>query len=95
MSSAQAALQQATDDAQREAVRADLVQAVADLTEAPPPPEPAPTPAPVTHTPTAQAGTGLEDDAEMREIFVDEAREVLQGAREAMQRLDEQPRGPG
>ena len=38
-----------------------------------------------------QGSTGLEEDDEMREIFIDEAREVIQGADEALQRLGESP----
>ncbi len=41
--------------------------------------------------PQVQGSTGLEDDAEMREIFIDEAREVLQGARQGLQRLVHAP----
>jgi HPt (histidine-containing phosphotransfer) domain-containing protein len=50
---------------------------------------------PVRSTPAPQAevqgSTGLEEDEEMREIFIDEAREVIQGADEALQRLDDTP----
>ncbi|HYN62168.1 MAG TPA: Hpt domain-containing protein, partial [Rubrivivax sp.] len=92
MVSAQAALLRATDDVQRQAARTDLAQAVAELAE--PQREPSvqqpmrATPAP---QPEVHGSTGLEDDAEMREIFIDEAREVLQGAHEALQRLHASP----
>ena len=46
-------------------------------------------------SPKCMGSTGLEDDAEMREIFIEEAREVLQGAREALARLGERARRPG
>jgi chemosensory pili system protein ChpA (sensor histidine kinase/response regulator) len=49
-----------------------------------PPPPPAPVPPP---RPAPVGGTGLEDDAEMREIFVEEAREVVAEARDAVERL--------
>ena len=47
-----------------------------------------PPPAP---QPEVQGSTGLEEDEEMREVFIDEAREVIQGADEALERLDETP----
>ena len=93
MASAQAALNRATDDTQRQAARADLAQAVAGLAE--PEHREQAVQQPVRATPEpqpeVQGSTGLEDDAEMREIFIDEAREVLQGAREALARLGERP----
>ena len=91
MATAQQALQRATDDEQREKARNDLAQAVAGLS-APAEPESAP-PQPVRATPEPQpevlGSTGLEEDEEMREVFIDEAREVIQGADEALQRLGE------
>jgi len=48
----------------------------------PPAPKPAPAPA-VT--------SGLEDDAEMREIFIEEAREVVAAARGSLEKLVDQP----
>jgi chemosensory pili system protein ChpA (sensor histidine kinase/response regulator) len=99
--SAQVALQRATDDDQRQAVRADLAQAVAELAD---PgrlaePEPTPTQQPVRHTPAPApdvlGSTGLEDDPEMREIFVEEAREVVQDATAALQRLAADPEEVG
>ena len=93
MVSAQTALQRATDDEQRQAARADLAQAVAGLSDAPAPPPAAQQPVRSTPEPLpqVQGSTGLEDDAEMREIFIDEAREVLQGARQGLQRLAHAP----
>jgi len=91
MVSAQAALQRATDDEQRQAARDELAQAVAGLAVPSPAQPPALPPQPVRSTPEplaeVQGSTGLEDDAEMREIFIDEAREVLQEARQGLQRL--------
>ncbi|HEX6019375.1 MAG TPA: Hpt domain-containing protein [Burkholderiaceae bacterium] len=55
-----------------------------------PPPVPKPPAAPVVSTPT-----GLEDDAEMREIFLEEAREVMQNAREALVQLAKNPSDAG
>lgn len=54
---------------------------------APPPPAPRPAPAPA---PTPAAASGLEDDAEMREIFIEEAREVIENARASLAKLGEQ-----
>jgi chemosensory pili system protein ChpA (sensor histidine kinase/response regulator) len=94
MASAQQALQRATDDEQREKARSDLAQAVADLA-APAEPEAPAVQQPVRSTPEplpeVQGSTGLEEDEEMREVFIDEAREVIQGADEALQRLGESP----
>ena len=45
-----------------------------------PPPKPAP-----------QGGTGLEDDPEMRDIFIEEAREVIADAHAAVDRLHDAP----
>jgi chemosensory pili system protein ChpA (sensor histidine kinase/response regulator) len=93
MVSAGAALGRATDDAQRQAARAELAQAVAGLAE--PAHREVAVQQPVRATPEPQpevhGSTGLEDDVEMREIFIDEAREVLQGAREALARLGDRP----
>jgi chemosensory pili system protein ChpA (sensor histidine kinase/response regulator) len=94
MASAQQALQRATDDEQRQAVRSELAQAVADLT-GPAAAEPAAAQQPARATPApqpeVQGSTGLEEDDEMREVFIDEAREVIQGADEALRRLGETP----
>ncbi|MFN9745477.1 MAG: Hpt domain-containing protein [Betaproteobacteria bacterium] len=55
-------------------------------------PEPEPLPAPVPPPrPAPAGGTGLEDDAEMREVFVEEAREVVTEARAAVERLAADP----
>jgi len=84
-------LRRVTDDQQRRAVRTDLARSLAGL--GPPPPEPLPPPAPVPapRAPAAAGGTGLEDDAEMRGVFIEEAREVLAEAIDALGRLAETP----
>lgn len=66
-----------------------LPSAPAPLATAPAPlaaPRPAPAPAPAPAT-----SSGLEDDAEMREIFIEEAREVIENARASLAKLAEQP----
>ena len=45
--------------------------------------------------PVVTAQTGLEDDAEMREIFLEEAREVMQTARDALAQLAKNPNDMG
>jgi chemosensory pili system protein ChpA (sensor histidine kinase/response regulator) len=93
MVSAQAALERAGDEAGRQAARAGLAQAVAELSPPVLAPEAPAVPAAVRITPApgAVGDTGLEDDAEMREIFIDEAREVLHGAHDALVRLGDAP----
>ena len=83
--SAQRALDSAGDDATRHAVRAELAQAMTEL--APPAPAPQPAPVPVPASPVAD----LEEDPEMREIFIEEAREVVDGARASLEKLADQP----
>jgi chemosensory pili system protein ChpA (sensor histidine kinase/response regulator) len=90
MVSAQAALERAGDDAERQAVRAGLAQAVAELAAPqllPELPAERPTEVRMTPAPNAEGDTGLEEDAEMRAIFIEEAREVLQDADAALARL--------
>ncbi len=78
----------------RAAAGAQLAAAADAL--APPVPEPAPAPAPLppARPPAAAGDTGLEDDAEMREIFLEEAREVVADAGAALERLAEAPESP-
>jgi chemosensory pili system protein ChpA (sensor histidine kinase/response regulator) len=94
---ASAALRGALDATQRQSVRQDLARALAGF--APQPPEVAPPAVPVPPpkaTPAAAPGqTGLEDDAEMREIFIEEAREVVTDAGAALERLAETPENTG
>ncbi|MEW6704622.1 MAG: Hpt domain-containing protein [Pseudomonadota bacterium] len=111
MSTAQAALEHAQDDGQRQAVREELAQAMADFVStysgaslqpelpvlpaapaaAAAPAAQAPAPAPAAPAAAAPGATGLEDDAEMREIFLEEAREVMQGAHDALAALGDEP----
>ena len=53
----------------------------------------APPPAPAAAAPAASSG--LEDDAEMREIFIEEAREVVEAARASLAKLADQPEDLG
>jgi chemosensory pili system protein ChpA (sensor histidine kinase/response regulator) len=82
----------ATDD-ERRAVREELAQAMTDfvqsthaatLDEAPQVTRPLPL---LPSTPTPAGQTGLEDDAEMRDIFLEEAREVVGNAHRALAAL--------
>ena len=63
---------------------APAVPAVPDAPE----PEPMPATPPAAATPVL---SGLEDDPEMREVFLEEAHEVLHNAREGLRRLGEWP----
>ncbi len=90
VSSAQRALALSTDAPSRQAVGAGLAQAVDQLQAPPTAAEPAPAPAPLP-----PATTNLEDDAEMREIFLEEAREVIAAARASLQQLADSPEDLG
>ncbi len=96
---AQQALADAHDSESKAAVRADLAQAVSELSMAVPIPEmPVSAPVPAVRAdakPVAPGDTGLEDDAEMREIFIEEAREVIAAARQALQNLAANAEGLG
>ena len=94
LSEARAAVEQGDlTDAQVHAVREQVAQAVADFVATASDPvgldEPASTkpaaPAPV------MAGSGLEEDDEMREIFLEEAREVMGNALAALEALQSSP----
>ena len=99
LAAAQAALDQAlqTDDAESTAAaREQVSQVLADLTQPEPEPEPEapsfPPQALLAPTPVVEVqATGLEEDDEMREIFLEEAREVIDQAREGLQSLRDQP----
>lgn len=96
---AQAALDQALqadDAASTAAAREQVSQVLADLTQPEPEPEPEapafPPQALLAPTPAVEVeATGLEEDDEMREVFLEEAREVIDEAREGLQSLREQP----
>ena len=90
LATAHRGLREGNDAATRARMRGELAE-IAGLTAPPvaePPPPPAPVPPP---KPAPAGGTGLEDDAEMREIFVEEAREVVADAQAAVERLAQAP----
>ncbi|MFT3817704.1 MAG: Hpt domain-containing protein [Rubrivivax sp.] len=91
VSSARRALAQATDEQTRQAVSAELAQTVGQMLPVAPPPLPAPSPAPLPAT----TADNLEDDAEMREIFLEEAREVIAAARASLDALAGSPEDVG
>ena len=99
LAAAQAALDQALqadDAASTAAAREQVSQVLADLTQPEPEPEPEapafPPQAPLAPTPVVEVeATGLEEDDEMREVFLEEAREVIDEARQGLQVLREQP----
>ena len=83
---AQSALLHAADEPSRGAVRAELAAALAAAIAARKPAAPdLPAPAPVP--PAVPGHSGLEDNAEVREIFIEEAREVIADALDALERL--------
>ncbi len=90
LSDAEATLRGAADEGARAAVRADLAAAVAALSPPALPAAPAPAPLPPDR-PLVAGSTGLEDDAEMRDIFIEEAREVIADAQAALERLADAP----
>ena len=78
------------DPQARLALRAELSAAAQGLGA--PAPEAVPASAPVPPPSVApQGGTGLEDDAEMRDVFIEEAREVVTDAQAAVDRLQSAP----
>ena len=85
LAGAQRGLRDSVDPTSSRAVRAELVRAVAAATTPVPMPMPVARPVPAPR-PTPVGGTGLEDDAEMRVIFIEEAREVTDQALQALQR---------
>jgi chemosensory pili system protein ChpA (sensor histidine kinase/response regulator) len=91
LSSAHFGLCGGVDVQARQALRLELAAAVAGLgavaaADVLPPPAPVPPP-----KPAPQGGTGLEDDEEMRDIFIEEAREVVADATDAIERLLSMP----
>lgn len=100
VSHAQEGLQQAQGNADDIAeVRGELSEALVEFVNTAtgpmgldPIPEPKPAaPAPVAVTAPAEATVDLAEDDEMREIFLEEAREVVQGAQAACRDLTEAP----
>ncbi|AKJ27769.1 Hpt domain-containing protein [Caldimonas brevitalea] len=99
LSSAQEAVQQVElGQADAQDAREQVAQAMADfvstaseaITLAPPEPASAAAPAPRLDT-TPATSSGLEEDDEMRSIFLEEAQEVMTHAGEALDRLVESP----
>ena len=93
MHAVKTAFADAQNDNERQAVRDELAQAMADFVhtsseaaalDALPPSRPTPL---LPTTPTPAGKTGLEDDDEMREIFLEEAREVIGGAEQSLAAL--------
>ncbi len=93
MQAVKTAFADARDDEQRQAVREELAQAMADFVhtsseaaalDALPAARPA---VALNASPTPAGKTGLEDDVEMREIFLEEAREVIANAEQALAAL--------
>ena len=77
--------------AQAAKVMTELVKPHVDAQASKPAPlKPLPPPA-VAAPPVPPGQTGLEDDTEMRDIFLEEAREVMQTAREALAQLAKTP----
>ncbi|RZL09198.1 MAG: hybrid sensor histidine kinase/response regulator, partial [Rubrivivax sp.] len=105
VASAQAALERAADHGDDEQVqqqsREEVVAALNDFVQSmsepmgldPLPDVPAELAQPplVPFKPTQPEATGLEEDDEMRDIFIEEAREVVTDAREAVQGLEARP----
>ena len=91
LSTANAGLRESVEPQARRALRAELAAAVAGLAAAHAPEAVAPS-APVPPPKAAPVGgTGLEDDPEMRDIFIEEAREVVADATAALERLQAAP----
>jgi chemosensory pili system protein ChpA (sensor histidine kinase/response regulator) len=97
MQQVKSAFEVALSDDERRAVREELAQAMTDfvhsttaaaLDEIPQATRPLPL-LPAEPTPAGQ--TGLEDDAEMRDIFLEEAREVIGNANSALGALADTP----
>ncbi|HSW21129.1 MAG TPA: Hpt domain-containing protein, partial [Burkholderiaceae bacterium] len=93
------ALEKAASGDERKEALAQAAQVMTELakprTEAQPS-RPAPLKPPTAPAaPVVSAQTGLEDDAEMRDIFLEEAREVMQTAREALAQLAKNPNDMG
>ena len=92
MHQVKSAFEVARNDDERSVVREELAQAMADFVHTSSqsmPLDMLPTmPRSITPTPPTPAGqTGLEDDAEMRDVFLEEAREVIANAESALAAL--------
>ncbi len=100
IASVHSALQQAGTDEEKRAVRSELAQAMADFVQStadasPLQPGLAPMPTALVPLPPlespAAGQTGLEGDLEMRAIFLEEARDVIQSAGQALTALQKTP----
>ncbi|MEY4766281.1 MAG: hypothetical protein RI907_2954 [Pseudomonadota bacterium] len=96
LASAEASQDEQMLEAAREHVSqvvADLAQTIAKEAEPEPAPEPFPELAPLVPQPVAAPveATGLEEDDEMRQIFLEEAAEVVDDAQAALARLQARP----
>jgi chemosensory pili system protein ChpA (sensor histidine kinase/response regulator) len=96
MQQVKSAFEVAANEGERQAVREELAQAMADFVHTSSQPaalddypvtRPLPDIPKLPETPTPAGQTGLEDDAEMRDIFLEEAREVVGNARSALAAL--------
>lgn len=95
---AQEAIEQATDAEEITAAREQLSEALSDFVNSMSEPMgldelvaiTPQAPQPLSHTPAGDA-TDLGEDAEMREIFLEEAREVVQTAKGALEQLSTSP----
>jgi chemosensory pili system protein ChpA (sensor histidine kinase/response regulator) len=96
MQQVKSAFEIASNEGERQAVREELAQAMADFVHTSSQPGalddyPATRPMPdlpkLAQAPTPAGQTGLEDDAEMRDIFLEEAREVIGNAGRALDAL--------
>ena len=101
MQAVKTAFAEARNDDERQLVRDELAQAMADFVHSSseaagldvlPPSRPLPV---LPATPTPAGKTGLEDDDEMREIFLEEAREVIGNAEQALAALVSAPEDLG
>lgn len=93
MHQVKSAFEVAASDDERQAVREELAHAMADFVHTSSEPaaldeQPLVRPIPVLSSqPTPAGQTGLEDDAEMRDVFLEEAREVIGNAETALAAL--------
>ncbi|MCW5656344.1 MAG: Hpt domain-containing protein [Burkholderiaceae bacterium] len=95
LSSAESGAERKEALAQAAKVMTELVKPHVDAQASKPAPLKPLTPPAVAAPPVPPGQTGLEDDTEMREIFLEEAREVMQTARQALGQLAKTPNDLG
>jgi chemosensory pili system protein ChpA (sensor histidine kinase/response regulator) len=95
LNAARVALRNTGDPATRRALRSDLAQGLLGLAAPPAAALSVVSPVPAPRPPAPPGQTGLEEDLEMREIFIEEAREVVADAQAAMERLADAPDSVG